>query len=79
MGPDGNWVAMRTLDGLRFYRAAALLTGKPEAPIAANLTALDEPQGEGVALLASGTVYLVGEAGDGARGGTLARASCKLP
>ena len=79
ISPSGNWVAMRTLTGLRFYRAGALLNGASEPPITANLAALAEPQGEGVALLENGTVYLAGEARDGVRGGTLARASCKLP
>jgi hypothetical protein len=76
---DGKWVALRTLDRVAFHRAASLLQGTPQPPLEASLSALREPQGEGVALAPNGTVYLVSEAGDGFSGGTLARVSCKLP
>lgn len=73
---DGRWVALRTLNTLEFYRAADLVSGKPDAPLVIDLTSLREPQGEGVALARDGTAFLAGE---GSGGGTLARLSCKLP
>jgi hypothetical protein len=45
----------------------------------ADVSGLREPQGEGIAVGSDGTVFLAGESGDGVRGGTLARLSCKLP
>jgi hypothetical protein len=77
--PDGKWVALRTLDAVLIHPAEALLTGDIEKRITIEVRKIGEPQGEGVAILADGTIYLAGEAGDGTRGGTLARVSCKLP
>jgi hypothetical protein len=77
--PDGQWIALRTLETVAFHRAAALLAGKADAAIEVGVTKAGEPQGEGIAMTSDGTVYLAGEAGDGVRGGTLARLSCKLP
>jgi hypothetical protein len=79
LSADGKWVALRTLDGVNFYLAGPLLSGAPERPVAVSLSGLGEPQGEAVAFAADGTVYFAGESGDGVHGGTLARASCKLP
>jgi hypothetical protein len=76
---DGKWVALRTLEAVDFYRADSLLNGTPAPPVEASLSRLGEPQGEGIALMPDGTVFLTGEGRDGVRGGTLARASCKLP
>jgi hypothetical protein len=75
--PDGRWVALRSHRSLFFYRAAALLGGTPSEPLRADLSALQEPQGEGVAISPDGTVFLTGEGGGG--GGTLARVRCALP
>ena len=77
--PDGKWIALRTLESVEFHRATALLAGKVETIVEVDVSKIGEPQGEGIALLNDGTVYLAGEAGDGTRGGTLARLSCKLP
>jgi hypothetical protein len=79
MSPDGKWVALRTLDAVEFYRADTLLRGKPETPMIVDVKSLREPQGEGLGFDRDGTVFLAGESGDGTRGGTLARLSCKLP
>jgi hypothetical protein len=76
---DGKWVALRTREAVEFYPAAELLRGAPIPPVEFDLSALGEPQGEGVAFAKDGTVYLAGEGRDGTRGGTLARMSCKLP
>jgi hypothetical protein len=75
---DGKWIGLRTIAAVDFYRASDLLRGAPAPPIALNLSGLQEPQGEGLAFARDGTVYLAGESGDGTRGGTLARVSCKL-
>jgi uncharacterized protein YjiK len=77
--PDGQWVALRTLQSVEFHRTAALLAGKDDQALQVDLKKIGEPQGEGVAMLPEGSVYLAGEAGDGTRAGTLARLSCKLP
>ncbi len=79
LSADRKWVALSTLDGVSFYAAEPLLRGAPGRPVTASLTGLGEPQGEAVAFAPDGTVYLAGESGDGVHGGTLARASCKLP
>lgn len=76
---DGKWIGLRTLDAVEFYRANDLLRGAPSPPIELDLSGLREPQGEGLAFARDGTIYLAGEGGDGTRGGTLARVSCKLP
>lgn len=73
---DGAWVAMRTNDMILFYRTAALLQGAPGAPLTFDLRPLAEPQGEGIAWAAAGTLYLAGES-KGA--GTFGRVACTLP
>ncbi len=79
LSPDGKWVALRTLEAVEFYRADTLLRGEPGTPIVVDVTNLREPQGEALGFDRDGTVFLAGESGDGTRGGTLARLSCKLP
>jgi hypothetical protein len=79
LSPDGKWVALRTLESVEFYRADTLLRGEPGTPIVVDVTNLREPQGEGLGFDRDGTIFLAGEGGDGTRGGTLARLSCKLP
>jgi hypothetical protein len=73
--PDGEWVAVRTNDALAFYRSGDLVRGKGQG-ITVPLRPLKEAQGEGVALDASGMVYLTGE---GARGGSFNTLRCTLP
>jgi hypothetical protein len=77
--PDGKWIALRTLYAVQFHRAEAMLAGQVDGGIDVEVATLGEPQGEGLAILNDGTLYLAGEAGDGMHGGTLARVSCKLP
>ena len=76
VSPDGQWVVLRTRSGLTFYRGADLLAGRWKAETKVDLTSLKEPQGEGVALGADNTVFLVGEGGGKRGGGTFARFSC---
>jgi hypothetical protein len=63
--PDGRWVAVRTYGRLALYRTAELL-GAGGPAFTMDLTALGEPQGEGVALRDDGTVVLTSESGTGA-------------
>jgi hypothetical protein len=74
--PDGQWVALRTLDAVDFYRAADLLRGVPGTPVRVDLRPIHEAQGEGVGWGPSGTVYLSSESGKKNKPGTLARLSC---
>ena len=74
--PDGQWIALRTLDAVDLYRAAELLRGTPGAPIRVDLRSLKETQGEGVGWGPAGTLYLSSESGKKSRPGTLARLTC---
>lgn len=71
--PDGRWVAVRTHETVLFYRTAELIAGPSRETFRADVSALREPQGEGVAMSSAGDVYLVGES---AAVGTFARLSC---
>lgn len=60
--PDGRWVAVRSYGRAAFYRTEALLGGG-EPAYAMDLAMLGEPQGEGIAIGADGTVLLTSEGG----------------
>jgi hypothetical protein len=76
VSPDGEWIALRTNSDLAFYHASELLAGRWQEVSRVDLTPLNEPQGEGLALGAGNTVFLAGEAGDKGEAGTLARFTC---
>jgi hypothetical protein len=76
VSPDGEWIGLRTNSDLAFYRASELLAGRWEEVSRVDLTPLNEPQGEGLALGAGNTVFLAGEAGGKGEAGTLARFTC---
>lgn len=76
VSPDGQWVVLRTLSSLSFYRASELLAGRWRAASRVDLRPLKEPQGEGVALGADNTVFIAGEGGGNDRPGTFARFTC---
>ena len=76
ISPDGRWVALRSTDLVLFHEARALLSGRPGTPLAADVRALNEPQGEGIAWADTETLFVAGEGG---RGGTFGRISCNLP
>ena len=73
VSPDGRWVAMRTKEQVLFYDARSLLSGRPDRPLSFDVRRLQEPQGEGIAWADDGSLLLAGE---GPRGGTLARMTC---
>jgi hypothetical protein len=75
---DGMWVVLRTRQTLAFHRAADFLAGNWQEAGRVDLSAAGEPQGEGVALAADGTVYLTGESGGKSPGGTFTRFACSL-
>lgn len=79
LSPDGRWLALRTTRDLTFHRLADLLAGRWAEAGRVSLEPLDEPQGEGVAYAADGSIVLVGEGGGKGRPGTFARLTCVLP
>jgi hypothetical protein len=76
VSPDGTWVVLRTKQDLAFHRAADLFAGKWLEAGRVDLKAVGEPQGEGVAIAADGTVYLTGEGGGKSQPGTFAKFAC---
>jgi hypothetical protein len=74
--PDGRWLAVRTYRSLFFYRTADVTGGTPQETLRFDLRKVGEPQGEGVALAADGTVYLSSEGGG--RSGGLSQLACTL-
>jgi hypothetical protein len=77
--PDGSVIAVRTYTHLQLYSmdADTLIALWPGAGY--DLVDLAEPQGEGVALAADGTVYLVSETGISRQPPPLSRLRCRLP
>jgi hypothetical protein len=77
--PDGNWLALRTLNAVSFYRTGDLATGRLGAPLTYSVSALQEPQGEAVEFGRDGVIHLSSEGGRKAVPATLARLTCTLP
>lgn len=77
--PDGKWVAIRTYRTLYLYRASELTGSGKATPVTADLSASGENQGEGLAILNDGTVWLSSEGGGKKKSPSIARMSCKLP
>jgi hypothetical protein len=79
LSPDGRWTVLRSQHSLRFFRTSDFLEGRWHVAFRVDLTSLQEPQGEGVAIDANNTVFVAGERGSGKhKGGTFARLSCTL-
>jgi len=77
--PDGRWVVLRTHGYVSFFAGDEFATGNARQALRFDVTALGEPQGEGVAIANNGAMLLVGEGGGQHKPGTFARASCTLP
>jgi hypothetical protein len=75
---DGRWVAVRTYARLLLYRTTDLL-GSGLPAFSMDLTPLAEPQGEGVAMRADGTVVLTSESGGHGLAAEAAWLQCPLP
>ena len=73
---DGQWAVLRSKSALTFYRTSDLIAGQWRAANRVDLTSLNEPQGEGVALGADNTVFLAGEGGGKKQPGSFARFPC---
>ena len=78
MSMDGEWVALRTLQSITFYRAADFFRGDFTEAHRVDLSTLREPQGEAVAFGADGTVFVAGEGGGKGLPGTLGVLSCRF-
>lgn len=77
--PDGQWLALRTLRQLSFYRTGDLASGQLGTPLTFDLRPLREPQGEAVEIGENGAVLLSSEGGKKETPATLSRLSCTLP
>jgi hypothetical protein len=78
VSPNGQWIALRSLNAVTFYRAAELLAGKWREVGRVSLTTLREPQGEGVTFGSDSTMYLMSEGGGKKQPGAFARLTCTL-
>jgi hypothetical protein len=77
--PDGSSVVIRTYTHLQLYDLDAD-TLRPRWPGSGfDLAILAEPQGEGITLLADGTLYLVSETGPERRPPPFSRLRCNIP
>ena len=74
--PDGALVAVRTYTRLQVYR---FQDDSLALAASADLTHLDEPQGEGVAMHSDGTILLVSEVGPLIAAAPYTRLRCTLP
>jgi hypothetical protein len=77
--PDGRVVAIRTYTHVQLYRVEADTLAAVWPGSGFDLTVLGEPQGEGVALGADGTMYLVSETGPSREPPPFSRLRCRLP
>ena len=68
---------LRTRNSLTFYRGPEFLRGDFQVISSADLSALGEPQGEGVAFGAGNAVYVASEGGGKKAPGRLGVLSCR--
>lgn len=77
--PDGSWVAIRSYRYLQLHRPNPDGTLAPALPPPGlDLDPLIEPQGEGIAIRADGTIILVSEAGPPPTRGPIGMIDCDL-
>jgi hypothetical protein len=77
--PDGAFVIVRTPREAVMYRTQELLRGAVVPRLRIPLDDLGEPQGEGVAIDASGMLFLASEGRRWTNGGTLMVLQCRQP
>lgn len=77
--PDGRWVGIRTYRTLYVYRADELVGAGDARPRRFDLSPLNEPQGEGLALADDGAVWLSSEAERRWQVPHWSRLQCALP
>lgn len=77
--PDGQWLALRTVDYVSFYRTGNLSAGSLGTPLNFDLRGLQEPQGEAVEFGREGIIHLSSEGGQRETPAYLARLTCRLP
>ena len=78
VSPNGQWVVLRSTQGLTFYRAADLLAGNWREAGRVALGSIGEPKGEGVTFASNDSVYLMSEGGGTKQPGAFARLTCTL-
>jgi hypothetical protein len=78
VSPDGQWVALRTLNAVMVYRSSDLLSGNWREASRIAVESLGETQGEGITFGDTNSLYLVGEGGEKTKPGTFARLACNL-
>jgi hypothetical protein len=74
--PDGEWIGVRSKEEMIFYRNEEFALAEHGTPI--SLRTLGEPQGEGLAIGADGTVYLASEGKKG-QPGSFRTMRCTFP
>ncbi|CAN5636884.1 hypothetical protein BH23GEM9_BH23GEM9_06230 [soil metagenome] len=77
--PDGRYVLVRSYAYLQLFRFDADSLAPVWPAPGFDLDGLGEPQGEGVEILADGTVYLVSETGPEDRPAPFSRLRCRIP
>lgn len=77
--PDGRWVGIRTYRSLFLFPAARLVGPGPVEPVAADLSPLEEGQGEALVLADDGTAWVTSEAAKKKEPPRWSRLSCTLP
>jgi hypothetical protein len=77
VSPQGDVLALRTYESLRFYRLAADTLAELEDGLV-NLRPLEEPQGEGVGMGLGGEVALTSEGGPGGGPGSIRLMRCEV-
>ncbi len=79
VSPSGEWLGIRSYRSLAIYRTAAFIGGDTIPAIRFDLEDVEEVQGEGLAVMDDGRVYLTGEAGFEDARGTVSILECRLP
>lgn len=77
--PSGRWVAIRRYKRLSIYSAATLVAGDVATTLEVDLTPVGEAQGEAVAIMDDGRIFLSSEGGFRDAPGSISVLQCDLP